>query len=160
MERDISAIIKSRRRGGWEDAMRRLASFSKCLLRFKVTGVEISDMSGGGELMLYKAEFSLNVKSGKTYPKKFRLMHPDFAKKDGAYALKARNYTEFETEYAETRPKACERYLKMVAGQELGVCDAAPNPSGYMEEIFRPVLTVPKFSSLKELNIKLEVMGA
>jgi hypothetical protein len=163
MIKNISSSIRSRRKGGWEDAMRRLASFSKCLLNFDIDGREVSDKSGGAELTMFKVAFILNVDGGKTTPKRFKLKHPELAAARGIYELRAENFTKYELQkWEKTRSDACRRYLTMTAGKTLGVCDGTP-PSqfgGYSSEIFRPVLTVPEFGSLKELNLKLDVMGA
>ena len=142
--------------------MRRLASFSGCLVRFDIRGQEVFDGNEGTECFVFKAEFVLRVISGKTFPRKFKIKNPGFADVTGHYALRSENFTRYEPQnYSKTRSDACRRYLEMVAGKTLGFCDATPpSAAGYSEEIFRPVLTVPEFGSLKELNLKLDVMGA
>ena len=143
--------------------MRRLASFSKCLMRFDIQGSEAFDENMGIEYFEFKAAFVLSVISGKTFPRKFKLKNPSYADIEGYYALRSENFTRYEPQdYSKTKSDACRRYLEMVAGTTLGVCDIKPPPrrGGYAEEIFRPILTVPEFGSLKELNLKLDVMGA
>ena len=111
---------------------------------------------------MFKVAFILNIGNGKTSPKRFKLKHPELAAWNGVYELRAENFTKCELQkWAKTRSDACRRYLTMTAGKTLGVCDATPAQfGGYSSEIFRPVLTVPEFGSLKELNLKLDIMGA
>lgn len=157
----------------WENAMNRLAAFSKCGVYIRSTVDSLRAAPGTMdtfERSIFHVGLGFALRGLTVEPIGIKLSYDASMSCSPADAgqivlLWRSNFgKQWSVARGRTVESACRTYLTMNAGETMGVSDTKPilvqDSTGYQQEIFHPVVRIPEFQSLDELSLKLTAMGA